>query len=568
MLKMVIDPGHYAGYNKGIAAGYYEGDMVWKLAGYLKKELEKGGAEAILTRTFSEANPGLYDRGQAAVKNNAQLFLSLHSNAVGDVSKYEKAYGVSIYRSLFLPGSEDLGHKLADAIVSVMAPITGATYSRGVLTRKSDNTGRDYYGVIRGAVSNSGSDAEAKKGPVQAAFIVEHGFHTNSRECAFLNDDANIRKIAAAEAKVILEHYGLLGDPEAEYTGLPVMGESTATEEQLTAYLLANNPGAVDFLSLPGLYLEEGNIEGVRGDAAFMQACKETGFFRFRGDVGPGQNNFCGLGATGGGNPGLTFETQRAGVRAHIQHAKAYGSTLPLVNVCIDPRFKYVKRGIAPTFEELSGKWAVPGYDTRKYASLKAAMAAKDAYGDNIVSMLAKALRIGGAGQAAAVPDAPKDSEHDIIPPASSGMGVIGQIRVIYEGANGLNIHLTPEWGNHNINVKNGPVHGGTYRVTEKVKAGSSYMYKLYSGAGYITADERYVTFTPIAVGQVAERPVTQAVKAGDTVRVLKAEKYAGGSFKVWHDKYAVLKLDGDRAVIGVGGVVTAAVNVCNLEIA
>ena len=522
MLKVVIDPGHTKDYNGGVAPGYYEGNKVFTLAKYLKEELERDTdqVKAILTKGNLADNPALYARGQKAVSEDAAVFLSLHTNAVGDKSKYEKAYGVSVYRSLFLPDSEDLGNKIADAVVAVMSPVTGVTYSRGVLTREGNNG--DYYGVIRGAVSGARSKAAASKGPVKHAFIIEHGFHTNSKECAFLNNDENLRKIAKAEAVAIKEHYGIVGDKESHYTGLSIMGEAKATEVQLKAYLLNNNPDAVAYLDLPGLYLEEGKIEGVRGDAAFCMACKETGFFRYGGDVKPEQNNFCGLGATGGGVAGASFATKRLGVRANIQHLKAYGSTKALVNECIDPRFKYVTRGKALTFEDLAGKWAVPGYSTKKYASLKAAMDAKDAYGHNIVNMLALALTIGET-------EAPKEE-----PKEDTDNKVIGTIKVIYEGADGLDVHKTAEWGSINLNNVNGPVFAGSiFRVTEKVKVGNGFMYKLFSGAGYITASEKYVTFTPTTA---ETKPQAKEIKAGDTVKVIKNVTYTGKSFKTWYD--------------------------------
>ena len=556
-VTIVIDPGHTKNYNKGVNSGYYEGNAVYKLAQYLKEELESGTDQVnvILTKSSLEENPELYARGQVAVKNNAIVFLSLHSNAIGDATKYEKAYGVSVYRSLFLPDSEDLGRKLADAVVEVMAPITGVTYSRGVLTREG-NASKDYYGVIRGAVNSVSSVAQAAKYPVKHAFIIEHGFHTNSKECAFLAGDDNLKKIAKAEADVIKEHFGIVGSPEPEYVGLSIMGKSTATEAQLLAYLAANNPAALEeFADLPGLYLEEGQAEGVRGDAAFCMSCKETGFYKFGGDVKKGQNNFCGLGATGGGNPGLSFETHRLGVRANIQHLKAYGSTEPLVGECVDPRFKYVSRGVALTFEDLAGKWAVPGYDTKKYTSLEAAKAARDAYGDNIVAMLAKAISVNQKK--------PQEAPQE---PQTGTAGVIGTVKVIYEGQDGLSIHTTPEWGSHNLDLINGPVHaGGVFSVVEKVQVGTSAMYKLLSG-NYITASEKYITFT--ASIQKDPQKAAKEIKVGDTVKVLRNVTYTGGSFKLYFDKYTVLSISGDRAVIGIGKTVTAAVNIKDIAAA
>lgn len=52
----------------------------------------------------------------------------------------------------------------------------------------------------------------------------------------------------------------------------------------------------------------------------------------------------------------------------------------------------------------------------------------------------------------------------------------------------------------------------------------------------------------------------------GQKVRVLKAEQYEGGSFMAYHDAYDVIQTSGDRIVIGIGGVVTAAVHASNLQ--
>lgn len=172
---------------------------------------------------------------------------------------------------------------------------------------------------------------------------------------------------------------------EEQNTGTPIMGESKATAEQLNALLLTKNPQAAGYLHLAEIFLEEGAKEGVSGDGAFCQTLIETGYFKFGGDVQPDQHNYAGLGATGG-VPGLSFLDDRTGIRAQIQHLKGYATTNPLNQECVDPRYKYVSKGCAPTFEQLSGKWAVPGYSG--YASLEAAWAAKDSYGDHIVQLL------------------------------------------------------------------------------------------------------------------------------------------------------------------------------------
>ena len=106
---------------------------------------------------------------------------------------------------------------------------------------------------------------------------------------------------------------------------------------------------------------EEAQSEGVSPEVLYGQVMKETGYLKFGNLVQPDQCNFGGLGATGAGNPGYSFGSVREGLRAQVQHLKAYGSTDPLVNPCIDARFKYVSRGCAPRTIDLNGKWAVPG---------------------------------------------------------------------------------------------------------------------------------------------------------------------------------------------------------------
>jgi hypothetical protein len=166
-----------------------------------------------------------------------------------------------------------------------------------------------------------------------------------------------------------------------------IMGKAVCTQEQMERYLLSKNPRASKYASYIPIYLQEGEKEGVRGDIAFAQSLVETGFFRFGGDVKPKQNNFSGLGAIGNGQPGHCFKTSLEGIRAQVQHLKAYGSKQPLRQLCVDPRFqKVLKRGCGLCVEDLGGLWAYPGYDTKKYKSLKLAKRAHDSYGYHILN--------------------------------------------------------------------------------------------------------------------------------------------------------------------------------------
>ncbi|EGN39804.1 hypothetical protein HMPREF0993_01496 [Lachnospiraceae bacterium 5_1_57FAA] len=80
---------------------------------------------------------------------------------------------------------------------------------------------------------------------------------------------------------------------------------------------------------------------------------KETGHLQFGGDVKVEQFNFAGLGATGNGEPGNSYESVQIGLRAQVQHLKAYASDEELKSECVDNRFKYVTRKCAPYVEWL-----------------------------------------------------------------------------------------------------------------------------------------------------------------------------------------------------------------------
>ncbi len=130
---------------------------------------------------------------------------------------------------------------------------------------------------------------------------------------------------------------------------------------QLYSFFMANRPDA-DSLKVARLatyYVEEGLAEGINSDIAFVQMCLVSGWLTFGNLVTEDMNNFCGLGAIDENNRGNVFESERMGVRAHIQHLHAYGTTRELNRTCIDVRYKWVNpRGKAPTVEGLSGTWA------------------------------------------------------------------------------------------------------------------------------------------------------------------------------------------------------------------
>ncbi len=198
-MKITLDPGHGQFGNPGALPGYYEGTRVFLLAQALKEELEKyRDTEVVITRKTIGDNPSLASRGGEAAKNGSTLFISLHSNAASNPA----AHGVSVFRSVKLPESEELGRLLGGAVVNTMKKYTEITYLRGVMTRTDDFGGEilDYYGVIRSSV---------KGGNVKYSYIIEHGFHTNLTECGCMFDDHTLKELAKAESDVIAAYFGL-----------------------------------------------------------------------------------------------------------------------------------------------------------------------------------------------------------------------------------------------------------------------------------------------------------------------------------------------------------------------
>jgi hypothetical protein len=156
------------------------------------------------------------------------------------------------------------------------------------------------------------------------------------------------------------------------------MGKGRLEAEKLAAFLLnVNTEADPEFVTqLSKIYIEEAALEGIDHDVAFAQMCLETGFLRYGGLITPDMNNFCGLGAIGPEWPGERFPTPQIGVRAQIQHLKGYATGEPLNQDLVDPRYKYVRYGSAPTIEGLSGTWA-----------------ADRSYADKIVNVLQRVLQ-------------------------------------------------------------------------------------------------------------------------------------------------------------------------------
>lgn len=172
-------------------------------------------------------------------------------------------------------------------------------------------------------------------------------------------EQAHLQEIRAVEAAILPGQY-------------PIMGESSIQIQEMVDYFKSNEEsypadelgagGAPDIETFCKIYYEEAVKEGVRPEVAFAQTMKETGWLQYGGDASISQYNFAGLGTTGGGVAGNSYADVRTGVRAQIQHLKAYATDQSLSQDCVDDRYTYVTKGCAPFVEWLGQNENPEGY--------------------------------------------------------------------------------------------------------------------------------------------------------------------------------------------------------------
>lgn len=320
-----------------------------------------------MTRT-GDTNPSLEDRANFAKSQGAQYLISIHLNSG---SGY--AVGAEVYypNTNWRPDISQNGKNVAQAIQNQLVSL--GIRDRGIKFRTidtneypdpfryDDGSVADYYGIIRNAKYNG-----------LTGMIIEHCFiNSVSDYNNYLNSDAKLQKLGVADANGIVSALGLT----KKDTKTLITGATKTNVSQMVNYFI-NNGGTYDKFSKYGtqydgilakkgaanieafcqIFYEEAIVENIRPEVAFCQAMKETGFLQFGHDVKPDQCNFAGLGATGNGVAGNSFASVREGIRAQIQHLKAYATTDNLINACVDSRFNYVKRGSAPYVEWLGKK--------------------------------------------------------------------------------------------------------------------------------------------------------------------------------------------------------------------
>lgn len=218
MIKICIDAGHYGYYNKStvVTPTYWESKMTWKLHLLLNEALEQyAGVEIRTTRADQAKDLGVYERGLAA--KGCDLFLSLHSNdcSTPSVDRAEVIYPVS-----------GKCRDLAAELVACIAACMQTNDPTKIFCKWNSSHTADYYGVIRGAAAVG-----------VPGLILEHSFHSNARAAKWLQSDANLAKLAKAEAAVIAAYYEL--KPKAPM--LPVLTDDFKQQMKIYRAQLQDN---------------------------------------------------------------------------------------------------------------------------------------------------------------------------------------------------------------------------------------------------------------------------------------------------------------------------------------
>lgn len=203
-MKICLDSGHWGVINRSPAlSAYSEAERMWKLHLFLKDELQALGAEVVTTRQFENKDLELTKRGSMA--RGCDLFLSLHSNAVGNGVDEAVDYPLAC---VYSPDSDteidEISVKVGQILADVVADVMETSQKAKILTKKSllDRDGDgilndEWYGVLQGAKSVG-----------VAGVLLEHSFHTQTRATKWLLEDSNLQKLAKAEARAIVDYFG------------------------------------------------------------------------------------------------------------------------------------------------------------------------------------------------------------------------------------------------------------------------------------------------------------------------------------------------------------------------
>ncbi len=201
-----FDPGHGPKTPNGSPDGTYkEQEFAWDMYTRIRSLLEVQGIEVVGTRKQT-VKPSLTNRAKISNNANADLFVSIHTNAAG--SGWNSARGFELFTSN--PGDSAGRNILANKIIKCIE-------DAGVVMRLRPLLHKNFTVLTK---------------TIAPACLIEYGFHTNREEVALLKDDTYRDKLAVATAKGICEYLGIQYAEQTEVTEMAVKEAKEIVKEK------------------------------------------------------------------------------------------------------------------------------------------------------------------------------------------------------------------------------------------------------------------------------------------------------------------------------------------------
>lgn len=326
-MKVCIDPGHGGKDVGATGALASEKSIALLLSLLFGKELLRNGITVVYTRA-DDTYVDLQERSKIASKNKCDYFISFHCNYSYDPEEC----GSEIFCYRYGGVSEALAKHMLNTLIKV-------NKHKDLKVREGE------FHILKNASMPS--------------VLIQIMYLSNPREEGKLMDPLWQRIFAEEMAWSFLSFIGK--EPSNNYQKdsiykTSIMGNSLSTDEEMEEFVHQRNPNAP---YLAKLYLHIGKEEGVRGDLAFSQALIDTNYFNDANYHADSYNYISIRTHQSDGKP-VVFQNPSEGIRAHIQHLKAYGSTQGLNTPLVDPIFHLVPRGSVLYWEDIDKDWFLP----------------------------------------------------------------------------------------------------------------------------------------------------------------------------------------------------------------
>lgn len=212
-----LDAGHDAKNTANVSpdGSFYEHEFALDMAHRIKAILEVAGVKVVMTRTGGE-EVTLAERCRISNKAGADLFVSFHSNAASS-DGWSSARGWECY---IYEHSGDR-YKAARAILARVDGVAPATRTSAIRAR---------------------SELYVIKHTSAPAVLIEHGFHTNKEDVAWMKNDAYRQRLAQAEAYGILDWLGI-PVPAQDPPAVPAEAEQAVSWITEQGIMLGNEGG-------------------------------------------------------------------------------------------------------------------------------------------------------------------------------------------------------------------------------------------------------------------------------------------------------------------------------------